>query len=169
MKKAILGAVAVMAMSSMALAASNLNGTWVRDAANSDANPYPFYWVTRVQPGGGGGGGQAPSITVVEDGTTFKVSDSTRNRPERVYTLDGQTHTERTDTGLQDATVTATLSGDTLSVVKDMPIGGMPGNVNEKSTQTWSLSPDGNTLTITTEQASPARTRTIKEVYQKQR
>ena len=79
--------------------------------------------------------------------------------------LDGKPHAMPTDTGIQTATVVATMQGDTLTVSTTQPFGGMPGNATLKITETWSLSPDGKVLTVKTERELPALRQTFNEVY----
>ncbi len=70
-----------------------------------------------------------------------------------------------TDTGIQMATVVASVQGDTLTVSTTQPFGGMPGNATLKITETWSLSPDGKVLTVKTERDLPALRESFNEVY----
>ena len=69
------------------------------------------------------------------------------------------------DTGIQKATVTASLQGDTLVIGTTQPYGGMPGNATLEVKEVWSLSPDGKILTITTTRTVPAVQKTFKQVY----
>lgn len=104
-------------------------------------------------------------MTVEQDAKTLQVSQS--NEIARKYTLDGKAHTRPTDTGIQKAEDTAQLEGDSLVIDTAEPFGGMPGNAILKIKETWSLSPDGKILTITTTRDIPARHETFKEVYTK--
>ena len=159
----------------LAMAATpDFNGSWVRNPADSDPMPNQMYWVTREVGGGGGGGrggrggrggGAEVTLTVQQDAKTLQVSQS--NEIARKYTLDGKAHTRPTDTGIQKAEDTAHLEGDSLVIDTAEPFGGMPGNATLKIKETWSLSPDGKTLTITTTRDIPARHQTFKEVYTK--
>jgi len=145
----------------------DFNGSWVRNSTGSDPMPNQMYWVTRAPAGGGGGGrgGGQVTLTVQQDAKTLQVSES--NAIVRKYTLDGKAHTRPTDTGIQKAEDTAHLEGDSLVIDTAEPFGGMPGNATLKTKATWSLSPDGKTLTITTTRDIPARHQTFKEVYTK--
>lgn len=149
----------------LAMAAPNFNGSWVRNASSSDPVPNQMYWMTRVTGNGmGGGRGNAQVLlNVHQDGKDMKVAES--NQILREYTLDGTPHTRPTDTGIQKAEVTASYQGDNLVIDTSEPFGGMPGNATLKIKEVWSLSPDGKTLTITTTRSLPAREQTYKEVY----
>ncbi|HKV77557.1 MAG TPA: hypothetical protein VJP02_05430 [Candidatus Sulfotelmatobacter sp.] len=148
----------------------DFSGSWIRNSTGSDPMPNQMYWVTRGAAGGGGsgrggrGGGEV-TLTVEQDAKTLQVGQS--NEIARKYTLDGKAHTRPTDTGIQKAEDTAHLEGDSLVIDTAEPFGGMPGNAILKIKETWSLSPDGKTLTITTTRDIPARHQTFKEVYTK--
>jgi hypothetical protein len=143
--------------------AADFSGSWVRDTAKSTVPGYPTYWLTRSQPGGFGGGNQQFVIAVQQTGNAVKVSDTVH--PARSYMLDGKPHGWKMDTMLAQATTTASVQGDTLTVATSEPYGGMPGNVTTTETQTWSLSPDGKVLTIAMVRASPATSQSFKEVF----
>lgn len=157
---------AMTVLPAVALAAPDFNGTWSLNRASSDPAPNEMYWLTRApEPSGGGGRGRAPEVlmTVRQDGKNLQISDS--QHPQRNYVLDGSAHTRATDTGIQKATDTANLQGDNLVIETAEPFGGMPGNATLKIKETWSLSPDGKTLTITTTRDLPAKQMTFKQVY----
>ena len=170
MKKQLL-MLGMILVPTLALAASpDFNGSWTRNNASSDPAPNTMYWTTRAATGGGGfggggRGGRGPEIimTVRQDAKGMHVSES--NAIARDYTLDGTPHTRPTDTGIEKAKVTAHLQGDTLVIDTTEPYGGMPGNATLTIKQTWVLSPDGNTLTITTARDVAARQQTYKQVY----
>jgi hypothetical protein len=147
--------------------AADFSGSWVRDAAKSDAVGYPVYWVTRVVPAVGGGGGGNNEVVAEVKQTPQALQVVYPNRPLRNYPLDGQSRTVTTDTGIQKANVTAKAVGETLVVSTVQSYGGMPGNVPTTTNETWMLSPDGKVLTISTVRNSPATTQTFKEVYNK--
>lgn len=148
----------------MAFAEPDFTGAWVRDAAKSDVVPNTMYWLTRgVEAGGGRGRNSQTVIEVQQSAGRMRVTEPTR--PLRTLMLDGKPHAVPTDTGLQTATVVATVQGDTLTVSTTQPFGGMPGNVSLKITETWSLSPDGKVLTVRTERELPASRQSFNEVY----
>jgi hypothetical protein len=149
----------------LAMAAPDFNGAWVRDNAKSDPAPNAMYWLTRggPTPGGGGRGNAQFVMTVHEDAKGIQVADS--QTAMREYVLDGKPHTRATDTGIQKAEVKAALQGDTLVIETTQPYGGMPGNATLKVKEVWALSPDGKTLTITTTRDVAAKQQTFKQVY----
>lgn len=148
----------------MAFAEPDFNGAWVRDGAKSDVVPNTMYWLTRgVDAGGGRGRNAQPVIDVQQSAERIQVTDPAR--PVRTLVLDGKPHTVPTDTGIQTASVVATMKGDVLSVSTTQPFGGMPGNATLIITETWSLSPDGKVLTIKTERELPASRQSFSEVF----
>ena len=164
MKRSILMTLALAAMPVLALAAPDFNGTWVRDNAKSDREVYPLYWLTRgVDPFSGGGGGGEFTLTVKQSAQALQVVDQLH--PVRNYVLDGKPKTVTMDTGIATAQVTATLTADALVIDSTQPYGGMPGNAMSKVTETWSLSPDGKSLTITTVRDVAAAKQTAKAVF----
>lgn len=143
---------------------AEFSGTWVRDGAKSDVVPNTMYWLTRgVDAGAGRGRNNQTVIDVQLDGGRMLITDPAR--PLRTLPLDGKPHEVPTDTGMQIATVIATMRGDTLTVSTAQPFGGMPGNVTLKITETWSLSPDGKVLTVRTERETPALRQSFSELY----
>lgn len=139
-------------------------GTWVRDGARSDVVPNTMYWLTRgVDAGGGRGRNTQTVIDVQQNAGRMEVTDPAR--PLRTLILDGKPHTVPTDTGMQTATVVATMQGDTLTVSTTQPFGGMPGNATLRITETWSMSPDRKVLTIKTERELPASRQAFSEVF----
>ena len=162
MKKMLLMLGLVM-LPTMAMAAPDFSGTWIRNNANSDPDAYPLYWITRPGPTMGGGRNAQFLMSVHESGDSLQVGDS--EHPMRNYTLDGKPHTRATDTMLQKAVVTADAQGNDVVIETTQPFGGMPGNATLKEKEVWSLSPDGKTLTITLTRDLPARQQTMKEVF----
>ena len=143
---------------------AEFSGTWVRDGAKSDLVPNTMYWLTRGIDAGGGRGRNNQTVIEVQQGAgRMQVSDPAR--PLRTLMLDGKPHSVPTDTGIQTATVVATMQGDTLIVSTTQPFGGMPGNLTLKITETWSLSADGKVLTVRTERDAPAVRQAFSEVY----
>jgi hypothetical protein len=163
MKTRVLIMIAVL-VPAMALAEPDFSGTWVRDGAKSDVVPNTMYWLTRGVDAGGGRGRNAQTVIEVQQGAgRMQVTDPAR--PLRTLILDGKPHTVPTDTGIQIATVVATMQGDALTVSTTQPFGGMPGNSTLKITEIWSVSPDGKVLTVRTERDLPAQRQTFSEVY----
>jgi hypothetical protein len=147
---------------SLAMAAPDFSGTWVRDKAKSSPEPYPLYWLTRSQPGGFGGN-QDPVMQVKQTASGLQVVDPVH--PQRSYALDGRPHTVTMDTGMRQASVTAAVQSDALTIASSEPYGGMPGNVTANARETWRLSADGKVLTITTVVETPAKQQSFTEVY----
>jgi len=163
MKTRFLMMIAVL-VPAIAFAEPDFSGTWVRDGAKSDVVPNTMYWLTRgVEAGGGRGRTTQTVIEVQQTAGRMQVADPAR--PPRTLMLDGKPHTVPTDTGIQMATVVATVQGDTLTVSTTQPFGGMPGNATLRITETWSLSPDGKVLTVRTERDLPALRQSFNEVY----
>jgi mannose-6-phosphate isomerase-like protein (cupin superfamily) len=164
MKTSFLMTLALVVLPVLASGEPNFSGRWVRDSARSDVVPNTMYWLTRgVEAGGGRGRNTQAAIEVEHGAGRLEVSDPAR--PLRTLMLDGKPRTVRTDTGVQMATVTTTMQGDTLTISTTQPFGGMPGNATLKINETWSLSPDGTVLTIRTERDLPALKQTFTEIY----
>lgn len=148
----------------IAFAEPDFSGSWVRDGARSDVVPNTMYWLTRgVDAGGGRGRNSQVVIEVQQAAGRMQVTDPAR--PVRTLLLDGKPHEVPTDTGIQKATVVATSQGNMLTVSTTQPFGGMPGNLTLKTTETWSLSPDGKVLTVRTERDTPALRQAFTEIY----
>jgi hypothetical protein len=161
MQLAILG---MMLLPTVALAAPDFAGSWLRDNAKSDPAPNTMYWMTRGATTMGGGRGNAQVIlNIQQDAKALQVDDA-QSAP-RNYILDGKPHSRPTDTGIQKAEVTANLQTDALIIETTQPFGGMPGNATLTVKEVWSLSPDGKTLTVTATRDLPARQQTYKQVY----
>ncbi|MBU3079057.1 hypothetical protein [Sphingomonas quercus] len=148
---------------SLAMAAPDFSGTWVRDNAQTSQESYPLYWLARTTPAPAFRPNQELVVQIQQANGTLTVTNPTE--PQRRYMLDGRPHSVRTDTGVQKADVTASLGANALTIATVQPYGGMPGNVSATITETWQLSPDGKVLTVSTVRASPAKQETIKEVY----
>ena len=159
----------MLLLPTLAMAATpDFSGTWARDNSSSDPVPNLMYWMTRVAPPaarGGTGGQRTPQVilTIHQDARTLYEAES--QSIVRFYILDGSPHPRATDTGLQKADVTVQLQADHLVIETTGPYGGMPGNVTLKVKEVWTLSPDGNTLTIVTTRDVPARHQEYKQVY----
>src|SRR5579862_1483757 len=159
MKRHILIALGTALLGLPALAAAaNFTGAWVRDAEKSDRPPDAMYWLTRNEGGGGGGGrgrgGNQPPMTVQQDAGSLQITDP--GGSVHKYMLDGKPHVMPTATGIQKATITTKVEGDTIAIGTAQPYGGMPGNITLDVKDVWTLSPDGKTLTITTTRDSAA-------------
>ena len=176
MKKHIMTAVglALLGLPVVTFAASNFSGSWLRDASKSDQVPNTMYWLTGPGAGGGAGGGRGgpgggrgPQVPMViqQDANSLEITQPQGDVHK--YMLDGKPHTRPTDTGIQKATVTARIQGDTLVISTEQPWGGMPGNISLDVKEVWALSADGSALTITTTRTDAAAVKTYKVVYTK--
>ena len=162
--KRFLLTMAVALVPVMSFAQPNVSGTWVRDSAKSDVVPNTMYWLTRGVDAGGGRGRNTQLVLEIQQAAgRIDIADPARNP--RTLWPDGKPHSVPTDTGLQTATVTAKVLGDTLTVSSTQPFGGMPGNSILHVTETWSVSPDGKVLTIKTERELPASRQTFTEMF----
>lgn len=180
MKKhiALLVANALFGFPLLATAAQNFSGAWVRDNAKSDPTPNLQYWRTRDSNSGGaagggrGGGGRArggaPAETVmtIQQDTNSLTITSPQGAVQK-YTLDGKPFNKTADTGMTKAVVGARFQGDTVVISTTQPWGGMPGNVALEIKEVWSVSADGNVLTVTTSRNSPAQQSSYKTIYNK--
>ena len=112
MKKQILTMVglALLALPTLAIAAQNFSGSWVRDDAKSDPTPNLQYWLTREPNSGGAGGGgrggggggnrggaPAPTVIAVQHAAN-SLTVTSPNGAVQKYTLDGKTFNKTTDT-----------------------------------------------------------------------
>ena len=167
---AALGAVVLVA-SVAAHAAPNLTGTWVLDRSQSEMSR-PDAPEGKGRHGGAAGrrmGGDA-KLTVAQDGNTLKVTRSmARDGKERTftetYTLDG---TEQTSKGHRGSVVTKALyDGNRLLVNTTHTMTTKDGERQMTRASVWTVSPDGQTLTIETTMQGPRGERQMKTVYQK--
>jgi hypothetical protein len=165
MKKLIMMALVAAALPTLAMAA-DFSGTYVRDAKASTPASYPVYWITRDAPTPGGFNNQTV-IVVKQSPTSLQITDPARAI--RNLSLDGKPHEGNHETGLVKQTVTAAVQGDAIVVTTVAPYSGLPGSVVTPVKDTWSLSPDGKTLTVTSVASTPAAPAvTSKQVYTKQ-
>jgi len=162
--KTFLLTMAMVVVPAMSFGEPNFSGTWVRDSAKSDVVPNTMYWLTLGVDAGGGRGRNAQLVIEIQQ-TAERIEVTDPARPPRTLRLDAKPHTVPTDTGIQTSTVTATVKGETLTVLTTQPFGGMPGNSTLSITETWSVSPDGKVLTVKTERALPALRQTFTEVF----
>ncbi len=155
---------AVVLVAAASFAEPNFSGTWVRDSARSDVVPNTMYWLTRgVDAGGGRGRNTQLVIDIQHAAGRIEIADPAR--PPRTLWLDGKPRRVPTDTGVQTASVTATVQNDTVTVSTTQPFGGMPGNATLKITETWSVSPDGKVLTVKTDRELPSLRQTFTEIF----
>jgi hypothetical protein len=160
-KKIILATLAAAMLPAFAMAA-DVTGVWVRDA-KSDPRPDTMYWLVRTPPPTGGGGNQEFVLTVKQDAGKLTVFNP--NLKFRTVILDGKAHVEKTDSLIANQTVTAANSANAVEITTTQPFGGMPGNAPLTIKESWSVSPDGKVLTVTTTRSLPARTSTDRQIY----
>lgn len=167
-------AVLVLAVTGLAAQAQpQFSGTWTLDRSQSQ-------FPARDHQGAAGGSPQGQTqqppvvkLLVEQNGSNFKVTRSmARDNRERTYSqsfvADGSENTRQGHHG--STTVSkATLGGDRLvtSSTTTMPAkdGGQPRSFSREST--WTVSPDGHTLTIDTVMHGPRGDKTMKTVYLK--
>ena len=117
----------------VAVMAQDLTGTWVRDGARSDVIPDSMYDTVRgVVTGGTRGPETTHTIEIRQDSVTMQVTDPAR--PLRVYPLDGRPHTVPADTGIVNATITASVQGAAVVVKRSQTYSGLPGSATLATT-----------------------------------
>ena len=168
-----LSAVVLLAAASVH-AAPDLTGTWVLDRSQSQFHqPDAADGTGRHGRKGGhreGAGRGEVKLIVAEDGNALKVTRAMAKKgTERTFTetylLDG---TEQTSKGRRGTAVTKALyDGDRLLVNTSYTMTTKDGDKAMSRASVWTVSPDGQTLTIETTMQSPRGERQMKTVYQK--
>jgi dipeptidyl aminopeptidase/acylaminoacyl peptidase len=162
-----LGAMLVVAAAA-AHAAPNLTGTWVLDRSQSElANPDAEGGKSRRH--GAAGRGDA-KLTVAQDGHTLTVTrimarDGKERKFTETYTLDGTEHATKSRRG--DVVTKALYEGDRLVVNTSYTMTTKDGERQMSRSSVWTVSPDGQTLTIETTMQTSRGERQMKTVYQK--
>lgn len=182
MKKNLLfTAVAVLFAMSVSVSAQksgSFSGTWTLDVSKSklgDRNNIESQTLTVAQtdkdirvaaqtkrsappagaPGGGGGGGRmgGPGGPGGESSTT--------------YNLDGKEVTieQETPMGKVPVKMSGKADGAKLKLASSRTFNGPNGEITTTTKETWSLSDDGNTLTVEREMTSPRGTNSTTSVY----
>jgi len=172
-------AVLVLAVTAAAVQAQpQFGGTWTLDRSQSQFPAHEGRGGHRGPDGAQGQQGQQTQppvvkLTVEQSGTNFKVTRSmARDNRERAYTqsfvADGS---ERTTQGRRGGnTVTkATLGGDRLVTTSTTTMAAKDGGEAKTFSResTWTVSPDGHTLTIDTVMHGPRGDKAMKTVYLK--
>jgi hypothetical protein len=167
----LLTAVLVLAVTGLAAQAQpQFGGAWTLDRSQSQ---FPAHGGNKAP---SGAQNQTPSLVkllVEQNGTNFKVTRSmARDDRERTYTqsfvADGSENTRQGHHG--STTVSkATLGGDRLVTQSTTTMPGKDGGDAKSFSResTWTVSPDGRTLTINTVMHGPRGDRTMKTVYLK--
>lgn len=168
-------AVLVLALGTVvAQAQPQFSGTWTLDRSQSQfaardgrhGHSAPDGAQSQQQP-------PVMKLIVEQNGVNFKVTRSmARDTRERSYSqsfvADGS---ERTEQGRHGSTrvTTATLGGDRLVTTSTTTMAGKDGGATKTFSRqsTWTVSPDGHTLTIDTVMHTPRGDKTMKTVYLK--
>jgi len=171
----LVAAVLVLAVTALTVQAQpQFGGTWTLDPSQSQ---FPAHEGRHGQNGPDGAQGQSQppvvKLVVEQNGTNFKVTRSmARDNKERAYTqsfvADGSERTEQGHRGASTVTK-ATLGGDSLVTTSSTMMPGKDGGDAKTFSResTWTVSPDGRTLTINTVMHGPRGDRTMKTVYVK--
>lgn len=166
---ALVAAAVILSAASLGYAQTNFAGTWVLDRSQSQLPPrHPGATAPDA--------GQLPpsplKLTIEQSGDVVKATRTVaRENRERSlsesYTVDGAEHTF---TGRRNSTVVtrATWDGARLRINSNRTMTGRSGGEIQVSRESvWSLSPDGQTLTIETTFQGPRGQGTFKSVYQR--
>ena len=169
----------LMAVSAFAQAkAPNFSGTWTLDTSKSKLDER-----TRIE---------SMTLTVAQTPADIKVTTETK-RPEppanapqggmgrggrggmfggdgtTTYTLDGKETTIQQEgpMGQMPVKLTGKLDASNLVLSRSMTFSGMNGEMTVSNKETWSLSPDGKTLTVQRDMTSPRGTTSSTLVFTK--
>ncbi|MBK9163378.1 MAG: hypothetical protein IPM21_05595 [Acidobacteria bacterium] len=177
MKKSvfIFAAIALASAAAFAQKAPNFAGTWTLDKERSELNER-----TRIE---------TMKMTVAQTADSLEVATETkRSAPEGggrggmgggrfgggdgkfTYSLtERETTTEQaTPRGPVPVTLSAKLEGATLKLTQKRTFSGQMGEITATSSEEWSLSADGKTLTVKRSLAGPMGTNTSTLVFTKQ-
>ena len=169
----LIAAVLVLGAAAVAQAQPQFSGTWTLDRSQSQ---FPAHEGRHGQKSPDAGPADQPPVvklTVDQNGSNFKVTRSmARGDKERSFSqsfvADG---TERTEQGRRGGTTVtkATLGGDRLVTTSTTTVPGKDGGDARTFSResTWTVSPDGRTLTVNTVMHTPRGDRTMKTVYLK--
>lgn len=162
----------VMAMSVSAQKAGSFSGTWTLDVSKSklgERNNIESQTLTVAQtdkdikidtatkrtaaPGGGGGGRAGGGM----GGGDNSVS----------YNLDGKEMAieQETPRGKIPMKIMGKIDGGKLNLTTSRTFAGPNGDITSTTKETWSLSPDSNTLTVERESISPRGSMSTTSVY----
>ena len=167
-------AVLVLAVTALVVQAQpQFGGTWTLDPSQSQL---PAHEGRGHKGPDGAQQGQTPPVVklvVEQNGAHFKITRSmARDNRERAYTqsfvADGLERTEQGRRGSNTVTK-ATLGGDRLMTTSTTTMPGKDGAEAKTFSResTWTVSPDGRTLTIDTVMHGPRGDKTMKTVYLK--
>ena len=171
----LIAAVLVVAATTLvAQAQPQFSGTWTLDPSQSQF-PAREGGHGHRGPDANGAPSQPPVVKLVveQNGSNFKVTRSmARGDRERSYSqafvADGSERTEQGHRGGQTVKK-ATLGGDRLVTTSTTTLPAQDGGTAKTFSResTWTVSPDGRTLTIDTVMHTPRGDKTMKTVYLK--
>lgn len=181
MKKVLMTLLGFVMAPVIAVAQPDFSGSWKPDTDRSEpalselyryghgGSPQPVRQIDlRVEQDGN-------RISVYEDAiaSAFYINNNarvlTRYAVPAVYVADGQERTVTVgNTGLTQQDMTASWEDNKLVIEIEKPWGGMPGNVKVNTREEWMLSPDGDTLYITSQHNWPAEKVAYTVVYNRQ-
>lgn len=169
MKKILLTALGFVMAPMMAIAQPDFSGTWVADSDRSEPALNELYWFGRLP----NDPVRVQDLVIEQNGNTLEVYEEgrvlTRYAIPAVYVADGQERTVTVEnTGLTEQDMTASWEDNKLVIEIEKPWGGMPGNATLHTREEWMLSPDGDSLYITTQHNSPADNFAYTVVYNRQ-
>ena len=151
----------------VALAASDMSGTWLLDKTKSDP----------IRMGRGGDAGGPPpdiNITLVINQTAGDISISRTmsmrgndRTSEQKFTLDGKESTNPSSMGRGEFKGKAKIDGANLVIEGTQKINTPNGEFEIGVKDEYALSPDGKVLTLTTTRSTPQGDRTSKQVFNK--
>ncbi len=151
MKKACLLAAILLLLATVAVAGVDFSGTWAPNESKSDPAP-----------AGRGGGGGTADLTIKQVGNVMTISRTMgQNTVETAYTMDGAEHTGTSQRG--DLKYKAVVSGNAVHITgtQTSQRGDRPVD------QTYALSDDGKTLTLTSVNQGQSGPTTRKQVFDK--
>ncbi len=146
--------IAALLLASSAFAAPNLTGNWKLNLAKSQYGllPAPLEVTRKIKLDG-------VSLSM----STYQKSSQREGSSELQYTTDGKVCVNKMTNG--ESKGTARWQGDTLIIESSQQNG--PSEI--KSRETWTLSPDGRTLTILTHLSIPQQGEIdVTQVFEKQ-
>lgn len=169
MKKVLFTLLGLVMAPVMAFAQPDFSGTWEPDVERSEPAPSELYRYGRLD----NNPVRQVSLTVEQNGNSVEVYEEarvlTRYAIPAVYIADGQERTVSVgNTGVTEQQMTTSWEDNKLVIEITKPWGGMPGNVMLNTREEWMLSPDGNTLYITTQHNWPAENVAFTLVYNRQ-
>ncbi len=143
---------------------ANYSGTWTLNASKSNFGE---------QPGRGGPRMGAATLTVTQEGNDMTIERLSQRRDGQEFktteklTLDGKVSENQAFNGTRKSTASYSSDGKTLTISSTLRFEREGQVVERNSTDTWTLSDGGKTLTIVTTASTPRGERKITTVYDK--